>query len=1066
MITIAILVTTLVCIIPVTYPQEDSTDTQVFGVYGDPMSEEYGWKGYLANGGERTGYNPGPAPDIATTANRMWQSTTQFADGMVACNGLVIFCASSGNTMYALDANTGQQVWTCSLSGSPRTTFGYSTLFVVDEKHILVIGGGATMVNADTGAVLWRDTTINPAAVYHPACYSQEAQMLFGPVNSNDDDARAFFSNLTNQYVEIGWDMSNPDESRGNGGRRVWGHVMDNGGNPQLCYGDGKVYMAEYSGWGVYALDAKNGSLVWECHLQDANGYAAVYSDGVLYTHCQSVHATAINTTTGEIIWQNNEGLSRRAYAVWHGCYAYGRVYWHDLGAGLTGQTTCFDADTGEKLWGSLTVSQIGYYQICVADGKVFGQMSDGSSTTGRDPPPTQFGCWDAFTGEQLWTIMGLSCDSPTVAYGNLYLWENGRVSCYGPATAPTPGPIEPETPEEPVNWAMWRGNTENPGVAVAQHAPIMLNLGPTWTYQMEAGTSSSPAVADGKVFIGSVDYNLYCLDVEDGHQLWNFSVGRKVYSSPAYYDGKVYTGADNGNFYCLNAETGEKIWSKPDGDGSYRYFNTGLGQMQIRSSPIIYDGKVYVGGATGTFYCFDAENGDQLWSVNTGATSYIAGSAAIENDYVYFFSTNNNLYKYTLDGQQVFSRSVSNSYRSGMFVMSVPWATTPVVNGDSVYCGCATGYLVCVNSADGSPKWTNGPYFTTSEASHASLTYYENMLYAPCGPMTVGASASDGSEVWRAWGSWEIFCSTIVIPDTLTGGLYVYIGSEAGSMTCIDAATGEPMSWYTTGGNVQSTPAAYGGKLIFGSADNKVYCFEDPTYEEDTSPTLTACLSRETLHVDSQDTVTISTQLKPGIPDMDLVLSVISPEGTTTNLTSSSDIKGRADFAYTPDTEGVWSFVAIWDGIANLRGVAYPGAYSDVLTLNALVQPVPLVASVSASSTSVNPGDSVTLTASATGGDGNYTYLWYRTVEGVGVPMPSETAATLTVVLSSSGVFGYYCEIKDGAGQVHSSDTVAITVGGGAGGGISMELILAIVGIIAVAVIAIVAYIYLKKRK
>jgi hypothetical protein len=46
----------------------------------------------------------------------------------------------------------------------------------------------------------------------------------------------------------------------------------------------------------------------------------------------------------------------------------------------------------------------------------------------------------------------------------------------------------------------------------------------------------------------------------------------------------------------------------------------------------------------------------------------------------------------------------------------------------------------------------------------------------------------------------------------------------------------------------------------------------------------------------------------------------------------------------------------------------------------------------------------------------------------------------------------------------VDASDTLSITVVGG--GGVSMELIFAIVGIIAVAVIAVVAYMYLKKRK
>jgi hypothetical protein len=77
---------------------------------------------------------------------------------------------------------------------------------------------------------------------------------------------------------------------------------------------------------------------------------------------------------------------------------------------------------------------------------------------------------------------------------------------------------------------------------------------------------------------------------------------------------------------------------------------------------------------------------------------------------------------------------------------------------------------------------------------------------------------------------------------------------------------------------------------------------------------------------------------------------------------------------------------------------------------------------------------------------------------------MSTETSETLSVTLSDPNVYGYFCEVSDSAGQVDASDTVSITVLGG--GGISMELIFAIVGIIAVAVIAVVAYMYLKKRK
>jgi outer membrane protein assembly factor BamB len=621
----------------------------------------------------------------------------------------------------------------------------------------------------------------------------------------------------------------------------------------------------------------------------------------------------------------------------------------------------------------------------------------------------------------------------------------------------------------------MWRGSVENPGVAVAQPAPIMLEFGPVWTYEMEAGTSSSPAVVDGKVYIGSADYHLYCLDVNDGHQIWNATLGNRVYSSPAVANGRVYTGSDDGKFHCFNAETGEELYTVNDGDGSYVPYNTGLGQMQIRSSPIIYNNRIYVGGSSGIFYCFDADL-NELWSYDTGR--FIGGSAAIEDDYVYIFSTNNNLYKFDLNGNPQFSpagQNVENSYGGGMFVMPADWAVTPVVVDDIVYVGVNTQYLVAVSAVDASPVFATKQPFDTSESSHSSLTYYNGMVYAPAGPLTVGASGTDGTNIWAAWGSWEIFCSTIVVPNTtptdpldaLIDEPVVYIGSEAGSMTCISTTDGTALSWFTTGGNLQSTPAMYGGKLIFGSADNLVYCFQDPDFSHQVTSGISLEVNAGEANVDAGEEFVVTAKLAPGLPDMELVASVIEPDEVTTHtVTATTDIKGKAAFTYTPDLEGTWSVVVEWAGADNVRGVAYPMAYSEVLPLTALATPETLVASASADKSEMNPGDTATLTASATGGTGEYNYQWFQTVNGAGVEMAGKTSATLTVTLDEPNVYGYYCQVTDSAvnPQVHSSDTVQITVLGA--GGTDMGLIYAIVGIIAVAVIAIVAYIFLKKRK
>src|SRR3984957_10430023 len=63
----------------------------------------------------------------------------------------------------------------------------------------------------------------------------------------------------------------------------------------------------------------------------------------------------------------------------------------------------------------------------------------------------------------------------------------------------------------------------------------------------------SSAAVANGVVYVGSYDGNVYALDAATGVKLWSFATGGEVFSSPAVANGVVYVGSNDQNVYALN---------------------------------------------------------------------------------------------------------------------------------------------------------------------------------------------------------------------------------------------------------------------------------------------------------------------------------------------------------------------------------------------------------------------------------------------------------------------------------------------------------------------------------
>ena len=62
----------------------------------------------------------------------------------------------------------------------------------------------------------------------------------------------------------------------------------------------------------------------------------------------------------------------------------------------------------------------------------------------------------------------------------------------------------------------------------------------------------SSPAVANGVIYIGSGDDSVYALNAATGAKLWSYHTGNQVFSSPTVANGVVYVGSGDGNMYAF----------------------------------------------------------------------------------------------------------------------------------------------------------------------------------------------------------------------------------------------------------------------------------------------------------------------------------------------------------------------------------------------------------------------------------------------------------------------------------------------------------------------------------
>jgi len=85
---------------------------------------------------------------------------------------------------------------------------------------------------------------------------------------------------------------------------------------------------------------------------------------------------------------------------------------------------------------------------------------------------------------------------------------------------------------------------------------------GLVWSYPLQKHVMSTPAIYDGLVFIADCGRAFHCLDAETGKPYWTGEIKGEAWASPMVADGKVYLGTRDGSFYVFAASKEKKVLS------------------------------------------------------------------------------------------------------------------------------------------------------------------------------------------------------------------------------------------------------------------------------------------------------------------------------------------------------------------------------------------------------------------------------------------------------------------------------------------------------------------------
>jgi outer membrane protein assembly factor BamB len=347
------------------------------------------------------------------------------------------------------------------------------------------------------------------------------AQFGFTPNNQRQNP----YENVLNAYNVGGLDLS-------------WTFSTDIPTLSSPALAGGSIFFGSYDG-NLYALNATTGHKIWSYLTGSIVVSSPAVSQGNVYFGSYDGNVYALNAKNGAFVWAYSVGGAVTASPT----VSNGMVY-----IATEGSLIALNAKTGALVW-SYGVNAISQAAPAVANGAVFVTGFDG------------FFSINATTGGLIWFEPLIEMSSATaVAQGLVY--ADWGITTFGVSTV--------------TGQARFIGNFASNSFALAGGSLYDgFNFGVQawststesleWTFSTSQTVVSSPAVANGVVYVGCNDDSIYALDAFSGAYLWSFQTAANISTSPVVANGMLYVTSVDGNVYAFSLPNGPAKVERPN---------------------------------------------------------------------------------------------------------------------------------------------------------------------------------------------------------------------------------------------------------------------------------------------------------------------------------------------------------------------------------------------------------------------------------------------------------------------------------------------------------------------
>lgn len=208
----------------------------------------------------------------------------------------------------------------------------------------------------------------------------------------------------------------------------------------------------------------------------------------------------------------------------------------------------------------------------------------------------------------------------------------------------------------------------------------------------LEDGVLAEVVVTDDLIFVPYRQQDVVALDRETFQEVWRFDTLGGVWATPLLADGVLYVTSIDHNLYALNAEDGTPLWSEPvDLEGA------------VASTPLLYEGSLYVGGYSHKMFQVSLDG--EITAIYEGR-NWVWGTPVIVDDVLYY--TDLNGYVYALNASNLTEIWMQRPSKRGIRpapIVTENYVVVAARDGSVYWLDIQTGNTVQTAEIDGRPE-------------------------------------------------------------------------------------------------------------------------------------------------------------------------------------------------------------------------------------------------------------------------------------------------------------------------------------------------------------------------